>query len=174
MHTSPLNSVGYLIHGMGLSERITEAIENSGKSKADIARACGVTAASVTFWIGGQTKSLKAETALALEQATGYRANWLLSGTGPRKVGEATLVWPFAKVPVSRFLALSDDDKGYVQRRLMQAIAECEGQPSTEPERPYLSDGRKPPGFLLPPATVPHVGSLSQTQQRQVKKRKNT
>ena len=112
---------------MGLSERIAEAIKQSGKSKADIARACGVTAASVTFWISGQTKSLKAETALALEQATGYRANWLLSGTGPRMVGEPVLVWPFSRVPVSRFLALADDDRGYVQRRLLQAIDECEG-----------------------------------------------
>jgi hypothetical protein len=57
--------------------------------------------------------------------------------------------WPFSAVPQARFFALTPDDRGYVQRRLMQAIAECESiapapaplprQPSA-PTRTPLSD----------------------------------
>lgn len=116
---------------MTLSTRIAEAIKESGKSKADIARACAVSPASVTFWLNGETKSLKAETALALEQATGYRAIWLLKGVGPRRVAAPELKWPFPKVPLERVEALDEEDRGYVQRRLLQAVAECESGEAT-------------------------------------------
>jgi transcriptional regulator with XRE-family HTH domain len=111
---------------MGLGERIAEAIAGSGKSKAQIARECEVTAGAVSQWLSGATGSLKAETALALEQATGFRAYWILHGKGARKAADAVHVWPFPKVPLERFERLEDDDKGYVQRRLLQAIEECE------------------------------------------------
>jgi transcriptional regulator with XRE-family HTH domain len=131
-----LNDLGALIPDMALHDRIKEAVEKSGKTRAEIARLCGVTNAAVTQWLDGTTKSLKAEKALALERATGYRANWLSSGKGPKLLADpAEPYWPFTKVPIERFLRLTDDDKGYVQRRLLQAIQECEipvndGQPA--------------------------------------------
>lgn len=69
---------------MSLSERLQEAIEASGKSKAEIARACNITQASINHWMTGKTRSLRAETALALEQITGFSAVWLTSGRGPK------------------------------------------------------------------------------------------
>ena len=116
---------------MTLSSRIDEAIQGSGKTRADIARACGVTQASVTFWLDGSTKSLKAETALALEQATGYRALWILKGLGPRRSEAPPMAWPFPKVPLERIEALDEGDRGYVQKRLLQAVAECDGGEAT-------------------------------------------
>jgi transcriptional regulator with XRE-family HTH domain len=111
---------------MGLGERIAEAIAGSGKTKAQIARECDVTGGAVSQWLSGSVKSLKAETAIALEQATGYRAYWLLHGKGPRTTAEPTNVWPFTKVPLDRFIHLDERDQGYVERRLIQAIEECE------------------------------------------------
>ena len=70
---------------MLFKDRVAEAIEQSGKTRADIARACKVTSAAVTFWLNGDTTNLKADTALALEEATGYRAQWILSGSGTKK-----------------------------------------------------------------------------------------
>jgi phage repressor protein C with HTH and peptisase S24 domain len=70
-----------------LSDRIKEAM---GKmSPAELARAAEVTQAAVTFWLDGSTKSIKGENALALERATGYRANWLISGKGPKRTDSA-------------------------------------------------------------------------------------
>jgi transcriptional regulator with XRE-family HTH domain len=80
---------------MLLKDRVLEAIDKSEKTKAEIARACSVTNAAVTHWISGDTKNMKADTALALEEATGYRARWILYGKGTKKVGAP--YWPFTQ-----------------------------------------------------------------------------
>jgi transcriptional regulator with XRE-family HTH domain len=111
---------------MPLKDRIAEAIEGADppRSKADIARACGVTNAAVTHWLNGDTTSLKADTALALEGATGYRALWILTGRGTKKASEP--FWPFASVPVGRYMALDEKQKGYVEAKLEEAIERSE------------------------------------------------
>lgn len=138
-----LNNFRGLIPLMGLAERIQEAIEGSQepgapvgtpKTKAQIARECGVTGSALSQWLSGSVKSLKAETALALEQATGYRANWILSGKGPRKMGESAPFWPFPKIDMERFTKLDAGDRGYVERKLLQAIIECEGDAAAPPQ----------------------------------------
>lgn len=74
---------------MTLQQRIREAIDGSGKSQADIARAIKRTPATVTQWLDGSTKSLKADNAAALEAATGYNARWIVTGKGPKKLPDA-------------------------------------------------------------------------------------
>lgn len=71
---------------MKLSDRIREAITASGKSQAQIAVETKKTAGAVTQWLDGSIKTLRAETADALEKATGYRAAWLVTGKGPKLV----------------------------------------------------------------------------------------
>jgi transcriptional regulator with XRE-family HTH domain len=111
---------------MGLGERIAEAIKGSGKTKAQVARECEVTSGAVSQWLSGNVKSLKAETAMALEAATGYRATWLLHGKGAKTRAEPSIIWPFPKLPIERFMHLDDRDQAYVERRLIQAVEECE------------------------------------------------
>jgi transcriptional regulator with XRE-family HTH domain len=142
MEASLVNNSGAVMPDMALRDRIKEAIEGSGKSRADIARACGVTNAAVTHWLDGETKSLKAEKALALEQATGYRALWIANGKGPRRIADpAEPFWPFAKVPIERYMALDEGDKGHVQREMLRAIAECERELPDAPENPTQRPG---------------------------------
>lgn len=74
---------------MTLSDRIREAMEASGKSAAELARATNKTAGSVSQWLDGTIKSIKADTAAALESATGFRSTWLATGKGPKLVSEA-------------------------------------------------------------------------------------
>ncbi len=71
---------------MNLAERIKEAITHSGKTQAQIAAETSKSAGAVTQWLDGTTKSLRADTAAALERATGYRATWLVTGKGPKLV----------------------------------------------------------------------------------------
>jgi transcriptional regulator with XRE-family HTH domain len=59
---------------MTLAERIREAIQHSGKTQAQIATETGKSPGAVTQWLDGATKSLRADTAAALERATGYNA----------------------------------------------------------------------------------------------------
>jgi phage repressor protein C with HTH and peptisase S24 domain len=88
MKASTLNGLaGSIEEMMSLKDRIREAM---GKmSQAELARAAGVTDATVTFWLDGTTKSIKGEKAVLLERATGYRANWLITGKGPKRVEPA-------------------------------------------------------------------------------------
>jgi phage repressor protein C with HTH and peptisase S24 domain len=88
MSASTLNGLAGSIPQMtSLKDRIREAM---GKmSQADLARAAEVSDAAVTFWLDGTTKTLKGDTAVLLERATGYRANWLISGKGPKRVESA-------------------------------------------------------------------------------------
>lgn len=46
---------------MALRERIQAALDASGRSRADLARACGVSRAAVTEWMSGRTVSLTAK-----------------------------------------------------------------------------------------------------------------
>jgi SOS-response transcriptional repressor LexA len=71
---------------MDLSSRIRTAVAHSGKSQAEIAREMGITQSAITQWLSGSTKTLRAESALALEKATGVRAAWIAKGAGPKFV----------------------------------------------------------------------------------------
>jgi SOS-response transcriptional repressor LexA len=87
---------------MTLAARVTEAILGSGKRPVEVARATGRTPSAISQLMDGTTKSLKAETAERLQQATGYRATWLVSGTGPKRVSGNTEPGPNlqAEVPL--------------------------------------------------------------------------
>jgi len=75
---------------MPLHERIQIAIAHSGKTQAAIAREMGITPSAITQWLSGRTKTLKVETALALEKATGIRAAWIATGIGQKFVDATT------------------------------------------------------------------------------------
>lgn len=75
-----------------LSIRIKEALTGCGKTQAQIARELGKTPGAVSHWITGETKSLKAETAAALERVTGYSASWIATGRGEKMAGHANVV----------------------------------------------------------------------------------
>jgi SOS-response transcriptional repressor LexA len=87
---------------MTLAERITEAILGSGMRPVEVARAAGRSPSAISQLMDGTTKSLKAETAERLQQVTGYRSTWLVSGTGPKRVSGNTEPGPslFAEVPL--------------------------------------------------------------------------
>lgn len=79
---------------MTLADRIREAIQHSGKTQAQIAIETTKSPGAVTQWLDGTTKSLRADTAAALERATGYNATWLVTGKGPKLVANTPNVAP--------------------------------------------------------------------------------
>lgn len=66
-------------------ERIAKAIALSGKQKQAIAKECGVSGASVSQWISGDSKSMKPENLYKLAAATGFCPEWLAIGVGPER-----------------------------------------------------------------------------------------
>lgn len=69
-----------------LKDRVIEARRAGGMPQAEFARAVGISTAAMSQIETGQTKSLKASTAAAIERATGYNAQWLITGRGPKRV----------------------------------------------------------------------------------------
>lgn len=115
--SSTLNRLDGLIAGMSLAERIKEAMGE--KSPADIARATGKTPGAVSQWLDGQTRSLKAETAALLESATGYRAGWIATGKGEKRIHAASSIPPSGNFghPTAVF-----SDAGQVSRMARVAV----------------------------------------------------
>lgn len=95
---------------MSLADRITEAILSSGKRPVEVARAIGRTPSAISQLMDGTTKSLKAETAERLQQATGYRSAWLVSGKGPKLVSDNTAPGPtlHSEVPLISWVKAGD------------------------------------------------------------------
>ena len=65
-----------------LSDRVREALVNSGMSQSELARAIGISPASVNGWLSGSTKSLKAETASKAADVLHVDPFWLITGSG--------------------------------------------------------------------------------------------
>lgn len=72
---------------MGLRERLIEVMDSVG-SDAELARLAEVSKTSVSEWRSGRIKALKAETAVNIQERTGYSVRWLILGFGPKKLSD--------------------------------------------------------------------------------------
>lgn len=68
---------------MTLAERLTTAMERSGITQAELARACGVKPPSVNGWLSGKSKFLRGENLLKAAAVLGVSQQWLATGEGP-------------------------------------------------------------------------------------------
>lgn len=77
-----------------LADRIIEARESTGLDKAGLVRAVRphkMTHAALSQLESGKSRSLKAETAIALARATGYRIEYLVLGELPKRAGDKSV-----------------------------------------------------------------------------------
>jgi transcriptional regulator with XRE-family HTH domain len=65
---------------MNWNRRITEAREARSMSKAELARACNVSAPTVTDWESGKIKNLDAANMLTICEVLGVEPRWLVWG----------------------------------------------------------------------------------------------
>lgn len=113
-------------------ERIAEAINECGLSRAELAEKLGVTNATLTQWSKGDTKNLKLENLYNLADATGYSARWLAIGEGPKFGSDAPLgvrenSAPYGNIknPALRKIVdrlISIHKNGGISRQLISAI----------------------------------------------------
>lgn len=75
---------------MELKDRIRIARESAKLSKSDLARALGISRASVTAWESGGVKNLKNDHLFNLSRITGISAHWIATGKGARERESAT------------------------------------------------------------------------------------
>jgi transcriptional regulator with XRE-family HTH domain len=117
-----------------LKDRLEWAMDRAGLSQADLARACRVKPPSVTNWLNGETRTLKAGPAVRAALALGVQPLWLIDGEGPREVestGTAAYVayaaaappaaherdepWPFRNISATRWHALPNLDRQRIE-----------------------------------------------------------
>lgn len=67
-----------------LAQRIAEARTAIGIEPAELARRVGVKPSAAYQWESGSTKSLKADTAIALAEELGVDVVWLVTGRKPK------------------------------------------------------------------------------------------
>ena len=75
---------------MEMHNRIKEARESAKLSKSELARAMGLSRASISAWETGAVKNLKNEHLFNLSRITGFSARWLATGQGPKERDAST------------------------------------------------------------------------------------
>ena len=104
-----------------LADRLTLAMEKTGISQAELARACGVKPPSVSGWLSGKSKFLRGENLLKAAAALRVSQAWLATGEGSMEpssnaldlltseVGDAVPIKRFRKIPVVGEVKGGDD-----------------------------------------------------------------
>jgi transcriptional regulator with XRE-family HTH domain len=70
---------------MSRADRIKLALTESGISQKEVAQKCQVSAAAVSLWVTGHTRSPRSDYAFTIAKLTGFAARWLANGEGPQK-----------------------------------------------------------------------------------------
>lgn len=94
---------------MSYAERLTRALDHAGKSRAELARAIGVSPQAIGGLMSGATKALTAENNFKAARALGVSAYWLATGEGTESDGDSAGPegWPFRRIDHAKVKALS-------------------------------------------------------------------
>jgi len=105
--------------------RIRNRRKALGLNQADVAAEVGVDQSTVSDWEKRNAEP-GAEQLMKLAKVLQTSAEELMLGKDER-------VWPFVRIEADRFLRLKDLDRGFVEGKLEEAIAKCEGPPEPDP-----------------------------------------
>lgn len=74
-----------------LAERLKIALLESGATKTDIWRACGISSGAVTQWFDGTTKQLEGKNLIAAAKVLRVNPDWLATGKGNKATNNGLL-----------------------------------------------------------------------------------
>jgi transcriptional regulator with XRE-family HTH domain len=137
----------------GFLHRVRDCMAAAGLTQADLARACGISSASVSAWVHGpiDPRHLKAVPLLRAAARLRVHPLWLLTGEGERNDRAATVVhvrepvavyaasaapaarWPFDALPPARFFALPARTQGLIEGWVLRLLEQHDSQPLAPP-----------------------------------------
>lgn len=79
------SGVGLPNMAITLADRVASAMAEKGCTSTELATACGIKLPSVSDWLNGKTKTLKARTAHRAAEFLNVNILWLTEGRGPRR-----------------------------------------------------------------------------------------
>lgn len=91
--SKPTNHVSRLNDEMTLKERLEEVMRTLGWTRKDLVKHSGQSSSVVSQWLGNGSKEIKSigkvDTAVRLQEASGFAAAWIAMGVGPKHVQSA-------------------------------------------------------------------------------------
>lgn len=127
-----------------LAARLASAFDTAKHTKADLARASKVSAASVSDWFSGETKSLKAEPMIRAAAYLDVEPLWLATGEGPMRHHHDSAAqrvpapqlsepiplsrWDLPLIDSARWAACSASERGYLQGVISATLADLESR----------------------------------------------
>lgn len=110
-------------------ERLSQALKSAGKTAADLAPRLrsstgemGVSKQAVHQALNGDTKSMTAENVARAARFLGCDFYWLATGEQPAE--EPDNQWPFEAIDRAAFTALTERQKGEVEKAAMDALSQ--------------------------------------------------
>lgn len=131
-----------------LARRLQLCLDATGRSKADLARACKVRPPSVSEWFSGESKSMRSDALLRAAEFFGVNALWLATGEGPQRpaqqsaaqhpapsnlAAEPSQQWPFRNISPARWFALPTSDRQRVETFAEATLQAWEHRPTNQP-----------------------------------------
>lgn len=115
-----------------LKDRMEELKTFTGWNINKICTVAGVISSAVSQWFGKGSKeihSIQIEPAILLGMATGFNPLWLSKGKLPKMLqGGTTQPWPFEEVDIARWNALTERQKGQVEKVVNDELFRIESQ----------------------------------------------
>lgn len=100
-----------------LKERLEQALAaKPGATKADLARACGISKPAVSSWFSGSTQSIEGQNLIRASGYLGVRPEWLATGRGSMVGGDTVQTPPapaYTLIPIEEWgdgTPLDDDE----------------------------------------------------------------
>ena len=75
-----------------LAQRLSDSMQDAGINAQELSKRANVTHTSVSYWLSGRNKGMRAETAQRVANALGVSATWLATGEGDRS--DKVVVFP--------------------------------------------------------------------------------
>lgn len=116
----------------GIRKRIAEAIETSGVTQADVARALGISSSAVSQWMS-RVKFLRPHNLVALADLTGFNIRWIATGKGPKRPPKP--LSPEEEQLVDTYRGLPSPELREQLKDFAQFLAAKEGGPDKGPFR---------------------------------------
>lgn len=103
------------LRGMGYGDRLQQAMDLSGKSRADLARALGKSVQAIGQCIRGETGALTAENSARAAALCRVDRYWLATGEGHPRPDRA---WPFELFGPDEYALISQDYRRRIESEL--------------------------------------------------------
>ncbi|PMC18208.1 helix-turn-helix domain-containing protein [Oligella urethralis] len=106
-----------------LSERLIHAMKLANVKQVDLAKAAGVSRASVNDWISGKSQNIRGENLVKVAKLLNVNSSWLATGHG-----KFDSKWPFKNIQPEDFDVLSEEFITFLEEMISLQVSKQKTQ----------------------------------------------